>query len=256
MPLSYILLHLPHAHPLLITWLPISLRKLMQLEEKVCRLPPLNLPHSLPISLHTQPSSCYRDESTVIIHPSLLHFLLYSGSFPSLFKLIIFYPMVKKNFSWCYFPLQQEPHFSPSFMSKAFVRIFYTCKGLYCSSLLNPLSWCFCPHDSRAYILIKDSDDISVTMPTHQFSVSSHWPISSFGYIWSLSPTPRLLPSCLPGLLPGLPICPPFWLFHLRFYASFSRLSDLYILEETKTHSVDLFPVDTHTVVSSSVSKL
>lgn len=140
--LSYILLHLPRAHPLLITWLPISLRKLVQLEEKVCRLPPRNLPHSLPISLRTQPSSCYRDEPTVIIPPSLLHhhFLRFSGSFPSSFKLIIFHLIIKKkNLSWCYYPLQQEPHFSPSFLSKAFIRIFYTCKGLYCSSLLNLL---------------------------------------------------------------------------------------------------------------------
>lgn len=40
-------------------------------------------------------------------------------------------------------------------------------------SLLNPLCWCFWPHDSTEYILIKDTDGIPATIPTGQF-ISCH----------------------------------------------------------------------------------
>lgn len=93
-------------------------------------------------------------------------------------------------------------------------------------SLLNPLCWCFWPHDSTEYILIKDTDGIPATIPTGQF-ISCHWPISSLGHIWSLSPTSSPLSTWLPGLLPGwLSACLPGCFLSVSLLLPF-HLSDL-----------------------------
>lgn len=170
------------------TWLQVSLRKLLHLEENVCRLAPLYLPASLHVSLHTRLSSWQwmHRLSSHLHHQCLLS----PGSFQSALKLVILSPLFKsktskqtKNLSWWHFPLGWHHHILPSFLNKALVIIVYTCNCLCYYFLLNPLCWCFCPHDSTEYVFIKDFNDIPVTKP--------HWSILhvislfiSFGHIW------------------------------------------------------------------------
>lgn len=243
------------------TWLPVSLRKLLQLEENVCRLTLLYLPASLHVSLHTQLSP--PDSRWTSCHHPASSMSSFSWTIPVSTQTYCFFPLGKsktskqtnKNLSWCHFPLGWQHHISPSLSSKALVRIVYTCKCLCYYFLLNPLCWCFCPHDFTEYVFIKDMDDIPVTKP--------HWSILhvislfiSFGHIWSLSPTPSPPSSLLPGpLLAWWSAC----LSGCSISNSLlfpSHLSDLWILKETKTPSVDFFSIHTHTMMSLSVSQL
>lgn len=142
-------------------------------------------------------------------------------------NLFFFYPIVLKKKSLA-IPLPSSAT-APFLTFISEQSIFHTCKYVCYYSLLNPLCWCFWPHDSTEYILIKDTDGIPATIPTGQF-ISCHWPISSLGHIWSLSPTSSPLSTWLPGLLPGLVVCLPSWLFHICFFAaSFSSLWPLNI---------------------------
>ena len=174
-----------HMLTLLVTWLPVSLRKLMQWRRMSVsshhwrsHLHAGKLTHSI--------FSWLQKMNRVTTLPSLLHhqFLL--------FWLI---PTSIQTYSFSSYSFTKSLlMFLPSLSMAVFLSfiseqsLHKNCLYLHISVLLfspESLSLIFWFHDSPKYILIKDINDIAVTEPTGQFCLSFH-----FGRIWLLSPAP------------------------------------------------------------------
>lgn len=212
-----------HANSLLMTWHPISLRKLMQLEENAGKLPPPFLPppywkctHSTFLPLQgmsqatTPPSSLH--------HHSLLSWVS-SISLQTYYSITL---LLKKISPDATFSSSYSCIALPSFLSKALVTIVNVYKYLSCYSLLKSFCWCFWPHDSVEYVFIKDSGDIPVAKPIGQSCMLSPWLLRSLeehlvtfsnsGPPLHLVPRTPHWPGCLPPWL--LPLF-PCWLFFI-----------------------------------------
>ena len=144
----------------------------------------------------------------VIAPSSLLNQFLLSRIIPSSIQACF-----KKYFLTPLLPLATTPFLSFIFLSKALVRIVYTCKCLSYYSLLNPFCWCFRPQDSTEYSLIEDVDNLSVTKCTVNSACQLSALPAALDTLITVSnsePSLRLAPRTphRPGCLPAFPATP------------------------------------------------
>lgn len=194
-----------HMLTLLVTWLPVSLRKLMQWRRMSVsshhwrsHLHAGKLTHSIFSWLQkmnrvtTLPSSLHHQFLLFWLIPTSIQTYSFSSYSFTKSLLMLLPPLAMALFL--------------SFISEQ--SLHKNCLYLQISVLLfssESLSLIFWSHDSPKYILIKDINDIAVTEPTGQFRLSFH-----FGHIWLLSPAPGPRSTWPPGLLAGMVVCLSF----------------------------------------------
>lgn len=144
------------------TWLPASLRKLVQLEGNVCWLPPLYLP---PPCMWAQHLAFFRSQRVNQLSScqhiySIIHFFFFLLIIPISIQAYYFLSLYLKTSL-----LMPVSSWTAQCLSFIFEQSFSTdCLHLQMFLLLfslSPFCWCFCPQNSVGYTHIKDIDDIS-----------------------------------------------------------------------------------------------